>query len=145
LIRRVQYERKADAMAEPRDARKQVEHLIERAQDDILDANRGLAGGITRGTDRFVRPVFSDLERVLDIAFDFAERVLRGQRKILNDVATTISEQRDRAADMGRTTTQKAMERATAKRPHTMKPSAKKAPAQRAPARKRAATKVSVK
>ena len=100
-------------MAEPRDVRKHVEHLIERAQDDILDASRELADGITRSTDRFVPPVSTDIERMLDVTFDFAERVIKGQRKMVNDVVKTINEQRDRAADVGRTTTQRAVKRVT--------------------------------
>jgi hypothetical protein len=144
-------------MAEPRDVRKRVENLIERAQDDILDASRELADGITRGTDRFVPPVSTDIERMLDVTFDFAERVIKGQRKMVNDVVKTINEQRDRAADVGRATTQRAVKRvATVKQASTKKAAAKKAPAKRksvakkaqakkAPARKSAANKASAK
>ena len=98
-------------MAEPRDVRTHVEHLIERAQDDILEASRELADGITRGTDRFVPPASTDIERMLDVTFDFAERVIKGQRRMVNDVVKTINEQRDRAADVGRATTQRAVKR----------------------------------
>ncbi|MGD0311283.1 MAG: hypothetical protein ABSC90_02380 [Acidimicrobiales bacterium] len=144
-------------MAEPRDVRTHVEHLIERAQDDILEASRELADGITRGTDRFVPPVSMDIERMLDVTFDFAERVIKGQRRMVNDVVKTINEQRDRAADVGRATTQRAVKRvATAKKASTKKTSAKKAPvkkksvakkasAKKVPARKSAAKKVSAK
>src|SRR5664279_2852058 len=97
-----------DGMAEQRDVRKQIEHLIERAQDEILEASRELANGISKETERFVPPISNDIERLVDDVFDFAERVMKGQRKMVNDVVKTINEQTDRAAKVGRATTKKA-------------------------------------
>ena len=88
-------------MAESRDLRDQIEKLVERAQDDLLDASRQLADGITKETGRFVPPISKDIERVVDEAFDFAERVLKGQRKMINDLVKTVNEESRRAAEAG--------------------------------------------
>jgi len=104
-------------MAEPKEARRQIERLIERTRDEILEASRELTEGINKGTERFVPPISMDIERMVDDVFDFAERVIKGQRKMVNEVVKTINEQTDRAADVGRASTQKAVKRvATAKK-----------------------------
>jgi len=89
-------------MAEARDVRKQIEQFIERAQDELVEASRQLADAISRETERFVSPASTDIERLVDDVFDFAERVVKGQRKMVNDVVKTINEQTDRAAEAGR-------------------------------------------
>ena len=70
-------------MAEAKDVRVHIEHLIERAQDEILDASRQLADGISKETDRFVPPISQDVEGLVDDVFDFAERVMKGQRAMV--------------------------------------------------------------
>ena len=116
-------------MAERMDVRNHIEQLIERTQDEILQASRELAQGISRGTERYVPPISKDVERLVDDIFDFAERVIKGQRRMVNDVVKTINEQTDRAGEVGRATTQKATKRVAA---------AKKAVARRAPVKKAA-------
>jgi ribosomal protein L17 len=80
-------------MSDPRHVRTHIEHLIERAQDEILDASRQLTAGITKGADRFVPPASKDIERLVDEAFDFTERVIKGQRKVVSEVVKSINEQ----------------------------------------------------
>ena len=116
--------RKDLLMAESRDMRKQIEHLVERSQREIVEASRNLASGITKGTDRVVTPISNDIDRIVDDVSDFAERVVKSQRRMLRDVVKAINEQADRAVDAGRTTTQRITKRAPAK----------KAPAKKAPA-----------
>jgi hypothetical protein len=139
-------ERKVDTMAEPREARRHIERLIERTQDEILEASRELAEGINKGTERFVPPISMDIERMVDDVFDFAERVIQGQRRMVNEVVKTINEQTDRDADVGRVTTQKAAKRvARAKKVVAKKNVAKKAPAKKTTvAKKKAAKKAPV-
>jgi sugar-specific transcriptional regulator TrmB len=103
-------------MAETRDVRQQIEHLIERAQDELIEASRQLANSISKETERFVPPISNDVERLVDDVFDFAERVIKGQRKMVNDVVKTINEQTDRAADAGRAVTRRVAKRAPAKK-----------------------------
>jgi sugar-specific transcriptional regulator TrmB len=103
-------------VVEPKDMRQEIEHLIERAQDEMLEASRELASGISRATDRFVPPVSNDIERLVDAVFDFAERVIKGQRKMVGDVVKTINEQTDRPARAGRTATSESPRRGLRRR-----------------------------
>lgn len=124
-------------MADARDVRRQVEQLIERAQADIVDASHQLAEGITKETDRFVPPISKDLERLLDDVFDFTERVVKGQRKMMSEVVKSINEQSRRAAEVGRKATSRTSKRApatkrSAKRAPAKKPAAKRAPVKKA-------------
>ncbi len=121
-------------MTESRDVRRHIEQLIERAQDELLDASRQLADGISKGGDRVVPPLSHDLERLVDEVFDFTERVIKGQRKLVSDVLRAINEQSRRAAEVGRETTARVAKRAPAKK----SAAAKRAPAKRAPAKKSA-------
>ena len=129
-------ERKVDDMAERRDVRKHIDQLIERAQDEIIEASRELAQGISKGTERYVPPISKDVERMVDEAFDFAERVIKGQRRMVNDVVKTINEQTDRAAEVGRATTEKATKRVTAVKKSAAKRTPAKKTAKKAPAKK---------
>ena len=88
-------------MAEPKDVRVRIEHLIERAQGDIVDASRQLADGISRETDRFVPPISEDIEHLVDDVFDFAERVMKGQRSMVSELVKSLNEQSRRAAEAG--------------------------------------------
>jgi len=113
-------------MAESRDMRKQIEHLVERSQHEIVEASRNLSNNISKGTERLVTPISDDIERIVDDVFDFAERVVNSQRRMVSDLVKTINEQADRAADVGRTATRRITKRAPAK-----KAAAKRAPAKR--------------
>ncbi len=115
-----------------------IEHLIERTQDEILEASRELAEGISKEAGRFVPPISADIEQMVDNAFDFAERVMKGQRKMVNDVVKAINEQTDRAAGLGQATIRKAVKPATPARSAV----AKGVPAKKSAAKKRAPRKV---
>lgn len=132
--------REVQDMADRRDVRKHIEQLIERAQDEVLEASRELAKGISEGTERYVPPISKEVERMVDDVFDFAERVMKGQRRMVNDVVRTINDQTDRAAEVGRTTTRKATKRvAAAKRAPTKRAGKRvpvKAKSKRAPTKK---------
>jgi len=133
-------------MAEPRDLRNRIEDLIERAQHEMLDASHQLASGITKETDRFVPPFSQDIERVVDEVFDFAERVMHGQRKMVNDLVRTINEQSQRAKEAGRSATQRVAEhtpgrKSRAKRKAAAKKSAPKKSAPKKSAPKKSAAK----
>jgi sugar-specific transcriptional regulator TrmB len=134
--------RKVTNVAEPKDMRQKIEHLIERAQDDLMDASRELASGISRETERFVPPVSNDIERLVDEVFDFAERVIKGQRKMVGGVVKTINEQTDRAAQAGRTATQRVTKKGAPKKRAVKKgTAARKATGTKVAARKTAAKK----
>jgi phosphate uptake regulator len=120
-------------MAQSRDLRQQIEQLVERAQDEVLDASRQLATGITKRSERVIPPFSHDIERVVDEVFDFAERVMKGQRKMVNDMVKTINEQSRRAAEAGRTATAPRARKAPAKRTPAKK-AAKRTPAKKRPA-----------
>jgi dissimilatory sulfite reductase (desulfoviridin) alpha/beta subunit len=70
-------------MDQSRDVQQRIDRLVERAQSEVLSASRRLAAGITKETERFVPPVSQDIERVVDEVFDFAQRVMKGQRKMV--------------------------------------------------------------
>ena len=108
-------------MAEAKDVRRKIEQLIERAQDELMEASRELASGISRETERFVPPVSNDIEHLVDEVFDFAERVIKGQRKMVGDVVKALNEQTDRAAQAGRTATQRVTTKRAVKKRATKK------------------------
>ncbi len=125
-------------MAQSPDLRRRIDQMIERAERDVLDASRQLADGITRGSRRVVPPASQDLERVVDEAFDFAERVLKGQRKMVNDMVKAINDETRRAADAGREATARAAKRLPARKRARKAPAKKKAAAKKkTPAKKR--------
>ncbi|MGP8060915.1 MAG: hypothetical protein ACLP9C_14915 [Acidimicrobiales bacterium] len=128
-------------MAESNDLRRHIDHMVERAERELLDASRQLAQGITKGSQRVVPPVSQDLERVVDDAFDFAERVLKGQRKMVNDMVKAINDERRRAAEAGRKATARAAKRFPAKKRAGAKKAAKKAPAKKKAVAKKAPAK----
>ena len=122
-------------MAESRDMRKQIEHLVERSQREIVESSRNLSSGINKGTDRLVPPISHDIERIVDDVFDFAKRVVKSQRRMVSDVVKAINEQADRAADAGRTATRRITTRAPAKKGAAKKAAAKKTQAKKAAAK----------
>ncbi len=132
-------------MVESRDMRKQIEHLVERSQREIVEASRNLSNDINKGTERFVTPLSNDIERMLDDVFDFAERIVKSQRRMVNDVVKTLNERADQAADAGRAATRRITKRAPAKKTAAKRAPAKKAAAKRAPAKKTAAKKSAAK
>ena len=123
-------------MAESRDMRKQIEHLVERSQREIVEASRNLSDNINKGTERLVTPLSNDIERMLDDVFDFAERVVKSQRRMVNDVVKSLNERADQAADAGRAATRRITRRAPAKKSAAKRAPAKKSAAKRAPAKK---------
>ena len=124
-------EQRVVAMAETSDLRTHIERLIERTQDEILDARRGLTEGIGNEAGRFVPSVSADIEQLVDNVFDFAERVMKGQRRMINGVVKAINEQTERVAGVGQATSRKAVGRVSA---------ASSAVAERVPAGKRPRT-----
>jgi len=126
-------------MAESRDMRKQIEHLVERSQHEIIEASRTLSNNINKGTERLVTPLSNDIERMLDDVFDFAERVVKSQRRMVNDVVKSLNERADHAADAGRAATRRITKRAAAKKTAAKKTAAKRAPAKKTAAKKSAA------
>jgi ElaB/YqjD/DUF883 family membrane-anchored ribosome-binding protein len=126
-------------MAESRDMRKQIEHLVERSQREIVDASRNLSNNINKGTERLVTPLSNDIERMLDDVFDFAERVVKSQRRMVNDLVKSLNERADQAADAGRAATRRITKRAPAQKTAAKRAPAKKTAAKRAPAKKTAA------
>jgi colicin import membrane protein len=128
-------------MSERMELRRHVEHLVERAQKEILEASRELTTGVNKGAKGAIS---ADVGRLVDDVFDFSERVIKGQRRMVNEVVKAINEQTERAAEVGRITTQRATKKRVAakKAPAKKKAAAKKAPAKkRAPAKKKAAAK----
>ncbi len=125
-------------MADTSDVRKQIEHFIERAEDEISHAGHQLTKGINRRTGRRVAPASEDIDQALHEVFDFAERVLRSQRRMVRDAVKAINEQTDEAAQKGRTATRRITKRATARRKAVAKRVAavRKASAKRSPAKK---------
>lgn len=145
-LERLVNRRKVMNVAEPKDVRQKIERLIERAQDELLDASRELASGISKETERFVPPVSNDIERLVDDVFDFAERVIKGQRKMVGDVVRTINEQTDRAAQAGRIATQRVTKKGASKKRAVKKgTAARKATGTKAAANKTAAKKTAAK
>ena len=132
-------------MAESRDMRKQIENLVERSQREIIEASRNLSNNINKGTERLVTPLSNDIERMLDDVFDFAERVVKSQRRMVNDVVKSLNERADHAADAGRAATRRITRRAPAKKTAAKRAPAKKTAAKRAPAKKSAAKKTAAK
>ena len=143
-------------MAQSKDLRKRVDQIIERAEKELLNASHQLANGIDRGTNRVVPPVSEDLEHLVDDVFDFAERVIQGQRKMVKEMVKAFNEQVDRAQVAGRQATKRATKRVQARHRvgarhrTTSKPPGRKAASghagtRRAPAKKAPAKKVAVK
>ncbi|HZM56391.1 MAG TPA: hypothetical protein VFC03_15325 [Acidimicrobiales bacterium] len=126
-------------MAESKDMRKQIEDLVERSQREIVEASRNLSDSINKGTERVVTPLSNDIERMLDDVFDFAERVVKSQRRMVSEVLKSLNERADQAADAGRAATRRLTGRAPAKKSAAKRAPAKKSAAKRAPAKKSAA------
>src|SRR5271165_773383 len=115
-------------MVEAEEVRKRIDRLIVKGQDEVLDASRKLSREITREAKRVVPPLSTDMTHLVDEIFDFTERVLNGQRKMVRDVLRSIED----AAPKGPLTHRRHT--GTAK-----KTSAKTAPAKKTPAKKAAA------
>jgi hypothetical protein len=126
-------------MADSRDLRLQIENLIERAQDEILNASRRLTKGFTQETDQFVPLSF---QKLVDEVFDFTERVVLGQRRLFRDMVKTLNEQ---SIMTPRHRRKPAAKKAPAKKAPAKKAPAKKAPAKKAPAKKAPAKKAPAK
>jgi hypothetical protein len=129
-------------MADSRDLRLQIENLIERAQDEILNASRRLTKGFTQETDQFVPLSSQDIQKLVDEVFDFTERVVLGQRRLFRDMVKTLNEQ---SIMTPRHRRKPAAKKAPAKKAPAKKAPAKKAPAKKAPAKKAPAKKAPAK
>src|SRR5271165_6102124 len=70
--------------------RSQIEDFVLKAQEDLLRALRGLSQNIAKETTRMAPSTQTDLTRLVDEIFDFTERVLAGQRKMVNDVIRSV-------------------------------------------------------
>lgn len=125
--------------------RTQVEQLVARSQEAILDASHRLAEGITRGANRNVPPVAEDVTQMVDDAFDFAQKVIAEQRKLVTEVLRTVGDTLGDAAESATATAKKvaakAPKRATPKKAPSAKPAAEKPAAKKAPAKKKPAAK----
>ncbi|MEZ5180074.1 MAG: hypothetical protein R2746_17805 [Acidimicrobiales bacterium] len=120
--------------------RTKVEQLVARSQEAILDASHRLAEGITKEANRNVPPVAEDVTQMVDDAFDFAQKVIAEQRKLVTEVLRTVGDTLEGAAESATATARKVAGKAPgAKKPK--KAPAKKAPAKKAPAKKKAAAK----
>ena len=69
----------------------QAEAMVARAQDDILGASRRLALGVTQEATRFAGPIAGDVTRVVDQAFDVAQRVTEAQRSMVSGVVASVT------------------------------------------------------
>jgi hypothetical protein len=125
-------------MSERMELRRHIEHLVERAHKEILEASRELSTGVSRGA------ISADVGRLVDDVFDFSERVIKGQRRMVSEAVQAINEQTERAAEVGRNATQRATRKRAAARkaPASKKaPAKKKAVAKKAPAKKKVVAK----
>jgi hypothetical protein len=124
--------------------RKRVEELVARVQEEILESSRRLAEAFSREVERSVPATGDDITKLIDEAFDFAQRVIESQRRMVNEVLANL----DDALDRGPAQLQEAAERATAparKAIATQAKAVKKATAKKAPAKKAAAKKAAAK
>lgn len=128
-----------------------IEDLIRTSQDQIMAASRKLTRGIASRTSEKVPEVGHDLTRLVDESFEFTERVLAEQRRMISEVMKTVSDALGDAAESTRSTATRVASRppvkkapvkkAPAKKAPVKKASAKKAPARKAPAKKASAKK----
>jgi hypothetical protein len=96
------------AQSNDTDLRERVDQIIERAEKELLNASRQLAHGIDKGTNRVLPPVADDLEQIVDDVFDFAERVMKGQRRMVREMVKAFNDEMDRAQAAGRKATKRA-------------------------------------
>jgi ribosomal protein L17 len=126
-------------MADTKDLRLQIENLIQRAQDEILSASRRLTKGMAWETDQFVPLTSQDIQKLVDEVFDFTERVVQGQRKLVREMVKTLNEQSRMSSRPGRKSAAKKAPAAKKAAPAKKAPAAKKASAaKKAPAAKKA-------
>ncbi|HLN15988.1 MAG TPA: hypothetical protein VK277_04445 [Acidimicrobiales bacterium] len=120
-------------MVEAEEVRKRIDRLITKSQDEVLAASRRLSREITREASRIVPPLSADMTRLVDEIFDFTERVLDGQRKMVRDVLSTIDESGPghRLRQRHATKAAKKATKKTAKRAPAKKATAKRTPAKR--------------
>jgi 2',3'-cyclic-nucleotide 2'-phosphodiesterase (5'-nucleotidase family) len=127
-------------MDQSRDVQQRIDRLVERTQSEVLSASRRLAAGITKETERIVPPFSQDIERVVDEVFDFAERVMKGQRKMVSDMVKAINEQSHRTSRTGQTAAARAVKKAAPRKTAASNRAPRKtAASNRAPAKKRSA------
>ena len=122
-----------------------IEDLIRTSQDQVMAASRKLTRGIASRTNEKVPEVGHDLTRLVDESFEFTERVLAEQRRMISEVMKTVSDALGDAAQSTRSTATRVASGAPAKKAPAKKASAKKAPAKKAPAKKASAKKAPAK
>lgn len=135
------------------EARKRIEEIVARIQDEILESSRRLAEVFSREAERAIPATGDDITKLIDEAFEFAQRVIESQRRMVNEVLANMDEALDRApgqleaaAKRVSAEGQKAVAKVTpAKKPAAKKAPAKKPAAKKAPAKKPAAKKAAVK
>ncbi len=129
-------------------ARKRVEELVNRVQEEILESSRRLAEVFSREVERSVPVTGEEITKLIDEAFDFAQRVLESQRRMVSEALASLDEALDRGPAQLQDVAERAAapaRKAIAKAPAAKKPAAKKAPAKKAPAKKPAAKKAPAK
>ncbi len=135
-------------MVDSRDLGQRLEDLADRTRDELLQASRQFADGIMKRSGRLISPSSQESNSAVEEAFNFAERVLKAQLRLLSDLGKTLSEESGRAVESGRKALAATANKAPAKKqpaakkaPAKKQAAAKKAPAKKAPAKKQAAAK----
>lgn len=130
------------------ETRKRIEEVVARLQDEILESSRRLADAFSREAERAIPATGEDITKLIDEAFDFAQRVIESQRRMVNEILSNMDEALDRApgqieAAAKRVTAES--HKAVAKVTPRTKSAAKKAPAKKTAAKKTARKKAPAK
>jgi hypothetical protein len=123
------------------ETRKRIEDLVARIQDEVLESSRRLADAFSREAERSIPATGEDITKLVDEAFEFAQRVIESQRRMVSEVLANMDEALDKAPGQLQQAAKKAT--APAKKAIAKKAPAKKAPApaKKAPAKKKATAK----
>lgn len=141
------------------ETRKQIEEVVARIQDEIMESSRRLTETFSREAERALPATGEGVTDLIDQAFEFAQRVIESQRRMVNEVFSNMGEALERApgqieaaANKARAEGEKAVAKVTPrkksaakKKAPTKKASAKKAAAKKSPAKKAAAKKTAAK
>jgi hypothetical protein len=123
-------------MAQKRELQQHIEGFISKAHDEVLRASNRLSKDLDRDSERFAQPIGQDLTDLVDDVFDFAQRVIEGQRRMITQVLKAVDDAE--APSRPRASSRSGTRSGDGRRPR--KATAKTAPAKRAPARKTPAT-----
>ena len=119
-------------MVESRDLGQRLEDLADRTREDLLQASRQFADGIMKRSGRLISPSSQETNSAVVEAFNFAERVLKAQFRMLGELAKDLAEESGRGIESGRKALAATARKAPAKKAAAKKAAAKKAPAKRA-------------